>query len=75
MEVIQCKIPQFSRSKQTSKRFLKKGFLTVATYMAVADEVFAQSTTSPWTQAVQALQSALTGRTPMPPNLHPEELQ
>jgi len=26
--------------------------------MALADEVFAQSTTSPWTQAVQALQTA-----------------
>ncbi len=43
--------------------------------MALTDEVFAQSTTSPWTQAVQALQTAFTGRTPMPPHLHREELQ
>jgi len=43
------------------KRFLKKGLLTFATCMALADEVFAQSTNSPWTQAVQALQTAFTG--------------
>ncbi len=58
---------QFSRSKQTPKHFLKKGFLTFATCMALADEVFAQSTTSPWTQAVQALQTAALGR--LPPGL------
>lgn len=43
------------------KPFLKKGLLTFATCMALADEVFAQSTNSPWTQAVQALQTAFTG--------------
>lgn len=44
-----------------AKRFLKKGLLTFATCAALADEVFAQSTTSPWTQAVQSLQTAFTG--------------
>lgn len=43
------------------KHFLKKGLLTFATCMGLADEVFAQSTNSPWTQAVQALQTAFTG--------------
>ena len=43
------------------KRFLKKGLLTFAACMALADEVFAQSTTSPWTQAVQVLQTASAG--------------
>jgi len=36
------------------KRFLKKGLLTFASCMALAEEVFAQSTNLPWTQAVQA---------------------
>ena len=49
------------------KRLLKKGLLTFATCMALADEVFAQSTNSPWTQAVQALQTAALGR--LPPGL------
>lgn len=43
------------------KYILRKGALTFATCVALADEVFAQSTTSPWTQAVQALQTAFTG--------------
>ena len=43
------------------KSSLKKGLLTFATCLALADEVFAQSTNSPWTQAVQALQTAFTG--------------
>ena len=43
------------------KRIWRKGLLTFATCMALADDVFAQSTTSPWTQAVQALQTAFTG--------------
>ena len=43
------------------KRLWRKGSLTFAACMALADEVFAQSTTSPWTQAVQALQTAFTG--------------
>ncbi|HKW17581.1 MAG TPA: TrbC/VirB2 family protein [Terriglobales bacterium] len=48
-------------TQKPRKRFLKKGLLTFATCMALAEEVFAQSTTSPWTQAVQALQAAFTG--------------
>jgi len=43
------------------KHLWRKGALTFAACMALADEVFAQSTTSPWTQAVQALQTAFTG--------------
>ena len=43
------------------KRFWRTGALTFGACMALADEVFAQSTTSPWTQAVQALQTAFTG--------------
>jgi type IV secretory pathway VirB2 component (pilin) len=43
-------------------RFLKKGALTFAACLALADEVFAQQGGgSPWTQAVQALQAAFTG--------------
>ena len=43
------------------KHLWRKGALTFAACMALADEVFAQSTTSPWTQAVQSLQTAFTG--------------
>ncbi len=39
---------------------LRKGALTLAACLALADEVFAQGT-DPWTQAVQALQTAFTG--------------
>jgi len=53
--------PNSASLSRPPKRFLKKGLLTFATCMALADEVFAQSTTSPWTQAVQALQTAFTG--------------
>ena len=43
-------------------RFLKRGALTFGACLALADEVFAQQGGgSPWTQAVQALQSAFTG--------------
>src|SRR5258706_8075719 len=42
-------------------RFLKKGALTFGACLALADEVFAQQGGgSPWTQAVQALQAALS---------------
>lgn len=47
-----------TRSRNTS---FKKRALTFATCMVLADEAFAQSTNSPWTQAVQALQTAFTG--------------
>ena len=53
--------PNSAGPSKPPKRLLKKGLLTFATYMALADEVFAQSTNSPWTQAVQALQTAFTG--------------
>ena len=43
-----------------SKRF-RKGALTFAVCLAMADEVFAQAGGDPWTQAVQALQTAFTG--------------
>ena len=43
------------------KHHWRKGALTFAACMALADEVFGQSTNSPWTQAVQALQTAFTG--------------
>lgn len=49
--------PIFRRQKT-----VRKGALTLATCLVLADEVFAQTTgTSPWTQAVQALQTAFTG--------------
>src|SRR5260370_5267620 len=53
--------PNSAGLSKPQKRFLKKGLLTFAACMALADDVFAQSTTSPWTQAVQALQTAFTG--------------
>ncbi len=45
--------PNSAGLSRPPKRFLKKGSLTFATCMVLADEVFAQSATSPWTQAVQ----------------------
>jgi TrbC/VIRB2 pilin len=53
--------PNSADLRKPQKRFLKKGLLTFAACIALAHEVFAQSTTSPWTQAVQALQTAFTG--------------
>jgi type IV secretory pathway VirB2 component (pilin) len=53
--------PDSAGLPKPQKRLLKKGLLTFAACIALADEVFAQSTTSPWTQAVQALQTAFTG--------------
>ena len=53
--------PNSKSPSNPPKHSLKKGLLTFATCMALADEVFAQSTNSPWTQAVQALQTAFTG--------------
>ncbi len=44
-----------------SKKAVRKSALTVAMCLALADEVFAQSGSNPWTQAVQALQTAFTG--------------
>jgi type IV secretory pathway VirB2 component (pilin) len=56
-----CSNPNSTAQSRSPKRLLKKGLLTFAVCAALADEVFAQSTTSPWTQAVQALQTAFTG--------------
>lgn len=52
---------QGSRTSVRSKRAVRNGALTVAMSLALADEVFAQSGGNPWTQAVQALQTAFTG--------------
>lgn len=52
---------QCSRTSAGKQKAVRKGALTVAMCMALADEVFAQSTGSPWTQAVQVLQTAFTG--------------
>ena len=55
------RFPQCSRGIPGRQRTVRKGALTLATCFALADEVFAQTSTSPWTQAVQALQTAFTG--------------
>ena len=52
-------LPPSCRAKSKHKR-LRKSALTLAACLALADEVFAQAT-DPWTQAVQALQTAFTG--------------
>ncbi len=49
------------QNQKSKCRLWRNGVLTFAICVALADEVFAQSTTSPWTQAVQALQTAFTG--------------
>jgi type IV secretory pathway VirB2 component (pilin) len=49
-----------SRRAQSKQKPLRKSALTLAACLALADEVFAQGT-DPWTQAVQALQTAFTG--------------
>ena len=56
-------IPTTAETKaQPVNKFLRKGALTFAGCLALADEVFAQQGGgSPWTQAVQALQAAFTG--------------
>jgi type IV secretion system protein TrbC len=62
-------VPAMANSRLTSpprplsgrRRAVRKGALTLATCLALADEVFAQAGTNPWTQAVQALQTAFTG--------------
>lgn len=50
-----------SDTKVRGKKTVRKGALTLATCLALADAVFAQTGTNPWTQAVQALQTAFTG--------------
>jgi len=62
LEVSVHACPQPTRTcHATSKRKrIRAGALTLATCVALADEVFA-APTDPWTQAVQALQTAFTG--------------
>jgi type IV secretory pathway VirB2 component (pilin) len=51
-----------SRPKKTNEHsILRRGALTFAFCLALADEVFAQTGGDPWTQATQALQTAFTG--------------
>ncbi|HKW19562.1 MAG TPA: TrbC/VirB2 family protein [Terriglobales bacterium] len=50
-----------AQSEKSKCRLWRNGVLTFATCVALANELFAQSATSPWTQAVQALQTAFTG--------------
>ena len=54
-------ISESSQTKPRNRHLLRNAALTFTACTALADEVFAQSTTSPWTQAVQALQTAFTG--------------
>ena len=54
--------PTTETKTRLANGLFKKGALTFATCMALANEVFAQQGGgSPWTQAVQALQAAFTG--------------
>ena len=51
-----------SRSAKTNEhRRLRRGTLTFASCLALADQVFAQAGGDPWTQATQVLQTAFTG--------------
>jgi len=52
---------QADRNARKRAATARNGALTLVACMALADDVFAQSGTSPWTQAVQALQTAFTG--------------
>jgi type IV secretory pathway VirB2 component (pilin) len=47
--------------KTNEHRSLRRGVLTFASCLALADDVFAQAGGDPWTQATQALQTAFTG--------------
>ena len=56
--------PQSSAScvvKTNGRPRFRSGALTLGACLALADEVFAQAGGDPWTQAVQALQTAFTG--------------
>ena len=52
--------PQLTCHGTSKRKRIRAGALTLATCVALADEVFA-APTDPWTQAVQALQTAFTG--------------
>lgn len=53
--------PQLRRTTTNKRAKLRRGALTFASCLALADEVFAQAGGDPWTQATQALQTAFTG--------------
>src|SRR6266850_8419072 len=60
-EMPETSYPTATETKvRPTNRLLKKGSLTFGACLALADEVFAQAS-DPWTQAVQALQTAFTG--------------
>jgi len=46
---------------RSSRSLWTRGALTQSACLALADDALAQGTTSPWTQAVQVLQTAFTG--------------
>src|ERR1700731_2280298 len=52
--------PTCTRHATSRRKRIRAGALTLATCLVLADEVFA-APTDPWTQAVQALQTAFTG--------------
>jgi type IV secretion system protein TrbC len=51
----------FRPPKTNEHQRLRRGVLTFASCLALADDVFAQAGGDPWTQATQALQTAFTG--------------
>jgi type IV secretion system protein TrbC len=51
-----CCLPKTNHHKP-----FRSGALTLGACLALSDEVFAQAGGDPWTQAVQALQTAFTG--------------
>jgi type IV secretion system protein TrbC len=53
--------PPFRPAKTNGHARPRRGGLTFAACLALADEVFAQAGADPWTQATQALQTAFTG--------------
>jgi len=53
--------PHSRPAKTNEHRRLRRGALTFASCLALADDVFAQAGGDPWTQATQALQTAFTG--------------
>ena len=54
--------PTVVKPKARSSSLLwTKGALTLSACLVLADDALAQGTTSPWTQAVQVLQTAFTG--------------
>ncbi|MFZ0962040.1 MAG: TrbC/VirB2 family protein [Terriglobia bacterium] len=52
------KLPHLSSNRS---KLWRRGAMTFATCMLLAEDVFAQSGSSPWVNAVQVLQTAFTG--------------